>query len=250
MSPEQARGDTDIDERADVYGCAAVLYELLTGRRAHTAEAAHGLLYKIIHESPSRVDRDHANIPSALADVVQLALSRNRQERPGSITEFAALLQPFIGVGSVVRDLHGDSVETLSFTAAPRLAPASSRSANKTGLLGALARAGLSGLAGALIGSAITWSFAGRPHHATARNAEPGSAAATARSASAFRTNLDSVAMGAPAEARTNATFAPLRDFVEDSPPPTSAALREPRLPSRKATPVPTSSFERRNPYE
>jgi eukaryotic-like serine/threonine-protein kinase len=97
MSPEQARGDDDIDDRTDVYGCCAVLYELLSGERPHCADAPHALLYKITHAKPRRLDQlPGVFVPTALADIVARGLEQQRARRFGSVLELAAAL---LGLG-------------------------------------------------------------------------------------------------------------------------------------------------------
>lgn len=96
MSPEQARGDADVDERTDVYSAAAVLYEMLSGERLHSADSPHALLYKIIHEAPARLEQKCAYLPPGLADVVHQGLATDPALRPASIEAFAGSLEPFM----------------------------------------------------------------------------------------------------------------------------------------------------------
>ena len=46
MSPEQARGDRNLDARVDLYACGVILYEALTGRRPFTAANYNALLLR------------------------------------------------------------------------------------------------------------------------------------------------------------------------------------------------------------
>ena len=50
MSPEQARGDRDLDARVDLYACGVVFYEALTGRRPFTASNYNALLLQDPHD--------------------------------------------------------------------------------------------------------------------------------------------------------------------------------------------------------
>ena len=51
MSPEQARGKP-VDRRADVWAFGAVLYEMLTGRRAFPGAEISDILAKVIEREP------------------------------------------------------------------------------------------------------------------------------------------------------------------------------------------------------
>ena len=47
MAPEQARGEKDVDGRADLYGVGAILYRMVTGQRPYTAPNFNALLFAI-----------------------------------------------------------------------------------------------------------------------------------------------------------------------------------------------------------
>ncbi len=81
MSIEQARGDRDVDARADVFAVGCVLFECLTGRPAFSGETPLALLAKILVDDPMRVSELVA-VPKAVDDLVVAALSKNRDDRP------------------------------------------------------------------------------------------------------------------------------------------------------------------------
>jgi serine/threonine-protein kinase len=61
MSPEQARGNKDIDHRADLWALAVVVYQCVTGKLPYRSDALGDLLVKIITEPPP--------VPSSVATV-------------------------------------------------------------------------------------------------------------------------------------------------------------------------------------
>jgi serine/threonine-protein kinase len=97
MSPEQAMGESDLDHRADVYSAGVILYELLTGVLPHKANSYNQLIVKLSTEPPTPPRRHRADISEALEAVILKAMTRDRQERFGTIADLAEALGPFRG---------------------------------------------------------------------------------------------------------------------------------------------------------
>lgn len=97
MPPEQARGAKDLDHRADIYALGAVLYELLSGQKAHPGETYNAVLYHVLTQAPARLETLRPEVPLALADVVHRAMADDAGARFSSVTELAASLSPFAG---------------------------------------------------------------------------------------------------------------------------------------------------------
>ncbi|MCZ7684828.1 MAG: serine/threonine protein kinase [Sandaracinaceae bacterium] len=66
MAPEQARGSSEVDERADLYAVGAVLYRMVTGRSPYMAEEPAALLATLLHEAPPRPRSIDRTIPVGL----------------------------------------------------------------------------------------------------------------------------------------------------------------------------------------
>ena len=81
MSPEQARGELNIDRRADIYSMGAMIFEGLTGRLPFVAETIGDLIVQIVTSQPPRVSDVAPHVPKPLVDLVAQALSRNREHR-------------------------------------------------------------------------------------------------------------------------------------------------------------------------
>lgn len=83
MSPEQARGDEDIDSRADVWAVGVVLYECLTGEVPFRANNYLQVIAQVLnHEAipPSKM-LPELGIPVAVETLVMKALAKDRVER-------------------------------------------------------------------------------------------------------------------------------------------------------------------------
>jgi serine/threonine-protein kinase len=81
MAPEQARGDTALDARADVWALGVVLYEMLSGQRPATAANSNALIAKIIYEDPRPLADAAPDLPADVTAAVMGALQRDVAKR-------------------------------------------------------------------------------------------------------------------------------------------------------------------------
>ncbi len=72
VSPEQARGEADIDSRSDIYSLGATLYHMITGQVPFDGDTSMAVLNKHLHEEL----RWPADINDALTDEVCLLISK------------------------------------------------------------------------------------------------------------------------------------------------------------------------------
>jgi serine/threonine-protein kinase len=70
------------DARTDVYACGVLLYEMLTGRKPHEAEAAIQVAYKHVHEDVPPPSVLRPGLPSYVDALVSRATARDRAQRP------------------------------------------------------------------------------------------------------------------------------------------------------------------------
>src|SRR5213594_403189 len=87
MSPEQARGES-ADRRADIWAFGAVMYEMLTGKRAFTGETASDLLAAVLNNEP-----DLAAVPPRARKLVARCLTKDRKLRLQAIGDWRLLLE-------------------------------------------------------------------------------------------------------------------------------------------------------------
>ncbi len=94
MSPEQARGETEIDLRVDIYALGVMLYEMLTGVPPFDGKNYFELLWKHGNEPPVPMEARNSNVflPDKLGGVVLKALAKERDQRYQTMDELAAAL--------------------------------------------------------------------------------------------------------------------------------------------------------------
>jgi serine/threonine protein kinase/tetratricopeptide (TPR) repeat protein len=90
MSPEQVRGDRDLDARADVFSLGCVLYECITGEPAFAATDPMAVFGKILFDDPPRASALAPDVPEAVEALLQRTLARRPADRPTSGDELAA----------------------------------------------------------------------------------------------------------------------------------------------------------------
>jgi len=82
MAPEQARGDSSLDARADVFSLGCVLFECLTGRAAFVGENLMAVLAKVLVADVPRVRDLRASVPEAVDALVASMLAKEAERRP------------------------------------------------------------------------------------------------------------------------------------------------------------------------
>ena len=98
MSPEQCRGLSTIDRRADIYALGCVMFELATGRHVFVKEASGDLLVAHIIETPPRVSAFRPDIPGWMDELVAKMLAKGPDDRPSSMDEIVTAMESFLQV--------------------------------------------------------------------------------------------------------------------------------------------------------
>jgi len=97
MAPEQLEGKP-ADARTDVFALGAVLYEMITGRRAFQAESQASLITKIMSEQPPPIRELQPVAPAALNRLVMKCLAKDPADRWQAASDVADELR-WIGEG-------------------------------------------------------------------------------------------------------------------------------------------------------
>ena len=96
MSPEQLRAKP-VDHRSDIFSFGAVLYEMLSGRRAFRGETEVDTMTAVLREEPPEADLEQAAIPQAYKNVVKHCLEKEPDNRFQSAKDLAFALQTLSG---------------------------------------------------------------------------------------------------------------------------------------------------------
>jgi serine/threonine-protein kinase len=88
MSPEQARGEQNLDARVDLWACGVVMYEALTGQRPFVAKNYNALLLQIVTTNPRPAHELRPGLPRAVDPILRRAMATKRERRYASAALF------------------------------------------------------------------------------------------------------------------------------------------------------------------
>jgi len=98
MSPEQVRGGP-ADRRSDIFSLGAVLYEMVSGRRAFPRNTAAETMTAILEDDPPALVESDQSLPPDLDRIVRHCLEKDRSERFQSARDLAIDLRAIVAGG-------------------------------------------------------------------------------------------------------------------------------------------------------
>jgi Tol biopolymer transport system component len=102
MSPEQVRGKP-ADARSDIFAFGAILYEMLSGKRAFHGDSTADTMSAILKDDPPDLSETNRNISPALERMVLHCLEKNPAERFQSARDVAFNLEALTDVSTSTR---------------------------------------------------------------------------------------------------------------------------------------------------
>jgi serine/threonine-protein kinase len=110
LSPEQARGQEDVDHLSDVWAFSVVLFEAVAGRVPFNAPNYNALVQQIIDDEPPAL-HELAVVDEQLSAIVARGLSKERSQRYASMLEMGRALAGWLHAQGELHDACGTSVE-------------------------------------------------------------------------------------------------------------------------------------------
>ena len=99
MSPEQVRGKPAVPE-SDIFAFGAILYEMVSGKRAFHGDSAADVMSSILHQDPPDLTETARNVPPGLERIVRHCLEKNPAQRFHSAGDLAFDLEALSEVSS------------------------------------------------------------------------------------------------------------------------------------------------------
>jgi tRNA A-37 threonylcarbamoyl transferase component Bud32 len=100
MSPEQARG-LQVDKRADLWAFGAVLYEMLSGRRAFPGETVPDTMVAILEREPDWAALKN-DVAPPVRTLIRRSLAKDRRQRLGDISVAQFILEDSVNTPPIV----------------------------------------------------------------------------------------------------------------------------------------------------
>jgi serine/threonine-protein kinase len=96
MSPEQARGDEELDQRIDVYALGVIMYELATGRVPYTGTNYLSIISQVLNDEPVPPRELRPDLSAECEAIILRAMDKDRDRRYQTTDDLAADVQTLL----------------------------------------------------------------------------------------------------------------------------------------------------------
>jgi serine/threonine-protein kinase len=93
ISPEQIRGEIDIDGRADLYSLGGTFYHMITGKVPFDAPTPSAVMHKHLKEELVPPDHIVPDTSAGVAEIIEVAMAKRRKNRYQSAEEMLTDLE-------------------------------------------------------------------------------------------------------------------------------------------------------------
>ena len=107
ISPEQARGESDLDKRTDVYSFGVVLYELIVGRVPFDSDTPFSIIHDHIYTPLPLPSEINPQVPDHIQKFLLKALFKDKEDRFATVEEMVTVFRKAIDgvdIGSIIHE--------------------------------------------------------------------------------------------------------------------------------------------------
>jgi serine/threonine protein kinase len=102
ISPEQIRGELDVDSRADIYGLGATLYHMVTGKVPFEGPNPSAVMHKHLKEQLVPADRLNPSLTAGICEIIEVCMAKERKDRYQSTADLIEDLKAVLDSGAPI----------------------------------------------------------------------------------------------------------------------------------------------------
>jgi len=100
ISPEQIRGEVDIDARADIYSLGATFYHMVTRRLPFEGPTPSAVMHKHLKEALIPPDHINTNLSAGVGEIIEVMMAKDRDKRYASAEDLLVDLESVAAGGA------------------------------------------------------------------------------------------------------------------------------------------------------